>query len=100
VTALLAVVFLAVKGVEYASKLDAGLYPATSTFMAVYYLLTSVHALHVAGGLGVIGYFGAAGTRSTRGSLPRFANRLASLTLYWHFVDLVWICLFVTLYLL
>jgi heme/copper-type cytochrome/quinol oxidase subunit 3 len=100
VTAVLAAGFLAVKGIEYAAKLEAGLYPATSTFMAVYYLLTSVHGLHVLGGLLVIAYFATAGTWSTGGSLPRFANRLASLTLYWHFVDVVWICLFVMLYLL
>jgi heme/copper-type cytochrome/quinol oxidase subunit 3 len=99
-TALLALVFLGVKSFEYAAKIELGLYPSASTYLAVYYLLTSVHAVHVFGGLAVIGYFAAAGTWSTGGSLPRFVNRLSSLALYWHFVDIVWICLFVMLYLL
>jgi cytochrome c oxidase subunit III len=99
-TGVLAAVFLSIKGFEYSAKVALGLYPATSTYLAVYYLLTGVHAVHVLGGLLVIGYFAAVGTWSTRGSMPAFANRLGSVTLYWHFVDVVWVCLFVMLYLL
>lgn len=99
VTAFLALAFLGMKGTEYAAKLGHGIYPATSTFFAVYYLLTFVHALHVGGGLVANSYLAAAGARSTGGDSLRFANRIGAAALYWHFVDLVWVCIFVTLYL-
>ena len=46
-TAAIGVVFLGIKGFRYWTKFEHGLYPSTSTFLAVYFLLTSVHALHV-----------------------------------------------------
>jgi heme/copper-type cytochrome/quinol oxidase subunit 3 len=100
VIAATGVVFLGIKGFEYWTKLEHGLYPSTSTFLAVYFLLTSVHALHVLGGVMAVAHFALSGTCATAGSLPRFANRVGAAALYWYFVDIVWIGIFILLYVL
>jgi heme/copper-type cytochrome/quinol oxidase subunit 3 len=94
------VVFLAFKTVEYREELLRGFTARTSTFAALYYLLTAVHALHVLGGVAALGWHAAAGTRSTGADRPRFANRIRTIGLYWYFVDAVWLVIFTLLYLL
>ncbi len=62
-TLLLGVVFLVIKGGEYAHHLRAGLEPGGAgapghggtAFTALYYLMTGTHALHVVAGLALIG---------------------------------------------
>ena len=95
----LALVFLGIKGIEYSAEISHGVYPATSTFAAVYYLLTSIHGLHILGGAITCFYLAAAGVRSTGGDAPQFVNRLNACALYWYFVDIVWLCIFGALYL-
>ena len=97
--AALGLIFLGVKSVEYSNKLAHGYYASSSTFFALYYLLTAVHALHIAGGLVVNAYLAAAGLQSTSGDAAMYANRIRAVALYWYFVDLVWLCIFILLYL-
>lgn len=99
-TILLALVFLTVKSFEYGMKFSHHMYPQTSTFLAIYFALTGVHILHVLGGIVVNVYFWGPGSRMGKTQPRRFANRIETAGLYWNFVDLVWILLFVTLYLL
>lgn len=99
-TVLLGVVFLIIKYVEYSHKLDHHLYPATNTFLAIYFTLTGLHALHVAGGMAVNGYFWLTAGRYWRDDPALLTNRVENTGLFWHFVDLVWIFLFPVLYLL
>jgi len=99
-TIALAVVFLVIKGFEYAAKFEHGLYPSGSTFMAIYFTLTGLHALHIVGGIIVNSYLLGPGSRMWRTQPSRFTNRVEVAGLYWHFVDLVWIFLFPVLYLL
>ena len=66
--------------------------PAHSTFFAVYYTLTGLHALHVFGGILVMIYHLMPISRRIYESDPdRFTNRIEITGLFWHFVDLVWI---------
>ena len=74
--------------------------PWRSTFFAIYFVLTGLHALHVIGGILVLGYFWGPGSRMWHDEPERFTNRIEIGGLYWHFVELVWIFLFPTLYLL
>ncbi|HEX9670499.1 MAG TPA: cytochrome c oxidase subunit 3 [Thermoanaerobaculia bacterium] len=92
--------FMVVKGFEYGAKFEHHLYPSTNTFLAIYFTLTGLHGLHVLGGMIVNGYFWGPGSKLWRRDPERFANRIEVAGLYWHFVDLVWIFLFPTLYLL
>jgi heme/copper-type cytochrome/quinol oxidase subunit 3 len=98
-SALLGLVFLAVKTYEWSTHIAAGEIPSTDTFMAIYYTLTGVHAVHVLGGIAVLAYLSATALRAER-ALARFAGRVRLAGLYWLFVEVVWLILFVTVYLL
>jgi heme/copper-type cytochrome/quinol oxidase subunit 3 len=99
-TIALSFVFLIIKYFEYTSKFEHGLFPSTSTFLAVYFTLTGLHGLHVIGGIVVNSYLLGPGSKLFATKPEMFANRVEAAGLYWHFVDLVWIFLFPTLYLL
>lgn len=101
VTILFAILFILVKlFFEYIPKFEHHLYPKENTFLAIYFALTGLHALHVLGGVLVNSYFWGPGARMWHHEPERFTNRVEIAGLYWHFVDLVWIFLFPVLYLL
>jgi heme/copper-type cytochrome/quinol oxidase subunit 3 len=99
-TVLLGVAFMLVKSYEYAGKIHHGHLPSTHTFYAIYFTMTGVHALHLIGGILVNAYHWGPGAAMWKTDPERFTNRIEVAGLYWHFVDLVWIFLFPTLYLL
>ncbi|HUI65884.1 MAG TPA: cytochrome c oxidase subunit 3, partial [Bacteroidota bacterium] len=99
-TILLAFGFLVVKGFEYGHKFELGHFPSTSNFFAIYFTLTGLHGLHVIGGIVVNSYLLGPGSKMWATQPGRFTNRVEIAGLYWHFVDLVWIFLFPSLYLL
>jgi len=74
--------------------------PWHNTYLAIYFTLTGLHALHILGGSVVIGYLWGPGRKMWYTDRERFTNRIEVSGLFWHFVDLVWIFLFPTLYLL
>ena len=74
--------------------------PAHSSYFAIYFTLTALHALHVLGGAIVIGYLWGPGAKLWNSEPEQFTNRIEVSGLFWHFVDLVWIFLFPVLYLL
>jgi len=74
--------------------------PAHSTFFAIYFTLTFLHALHVVGGAIVIAWIWGPGAALWKTDPERYTNRVEVSGLFWHFVDLVWIFLFPILYLL
>lgn len=93
-------VFLVIKYIEYSAKFEHHLLPSTSTFLAIYFTLTGLHALHVIGGMAVNAYFLFPGAKMWKTAPEQFTNRVETAGLFWHFVDLVWIFLFPVLYLL
>jgi cytochrome c oxidase subunit III len=74
--------------------------PQQSTYFAIYFTMTGLHALHVIGGALVIAYLWLPGAAMWKTEPERFTNRVETTGLFWHFVDLVWIFLFPVLYLL
>ncbi len=99
-TFALAGVFLVNKYFEYSEHLHKGEGPWHSTFLAIYFTLTGLHMLHVFGGMCVNAYFWGPGAKLWEKNPVWFTNRVEHSGLFWHFVDLVWIFLFPTLYLL
>ena len=92
---MLGIVFLIGQGYDYAT-LGFGL--SDGVFGTTFYTLTGFHGAHVFGGvimLSVILYRGLAGQFSSR-----HHDAVEGTSLYWHFVDVVWIALFSTLYIL
>ena len=100
ITLLCSVVFLVIKYFEYSAKFDAGHYPSTHNFYAVYFTMTGLHGIHIIGGIIVNAYLWMPGTKMWNTDPERFTNRVEVAGLYWHFVDLVWIFLFPSIYLL
>jgi cytochrome c oxidase subunit 3 len=95
VTMTLGIVFLIGQLYDYAT-LGFGI--SDGTFGTTFYTLTGFHGAHVFGGvimLSVVLYRGIAGQFSSR-----HHDAVEAASLYWHFVDVVWIALFSTLYLL
>ncbi len=74
--------------------------PKHSNFLGMYWTMTGLHMLHVIGGIIVIGYLLGPGATQWKTAKEHYTNRIECTGLYWHFVDLVWIFLFPTLYLL
>jgi cytochrome c oxidase subunit III len=74
--------------------------PWHNTYMAIYFTLTGLHALHVVGGALVIAFILWPGRKMWQSDPERYTNRIEVSGLFWHFVDLVWIFLFPVLYLL
>jgi cytochrome c oxidase subunit III len=99
-TILLGVVFLVVKYFEYSEHIHIGELPSHSNFLAIYFTLTGLHMLHVFGGMMVNAYLWGPGAKLWKSNPVWFTNRVENSGLFWHFVDLVWIFLFPTLYLL
>lgn len=108
VTAALGAGFLVLKGFEYDHEIHEGLLPGKNfrftgppraeMFFYLYWLMTGVHAVHVAIGVGLITLFAARAW-----FYDAFRHRdtpVELLGLYWHFVDIVWVFLFPLLYLI
>ena len=100
ITILCSIIFLVIKYFEYSAKFDSGHYPSTHNFYAVYFTMTGLHGLHIIGGIIVNAYLWIPGTKMWKTEPERFTNRIEVAGLYWHFVDLVWIFLFPSIYLL
>jgi len=95
VTLVLGIVFLIGQAYDY-SQLGFGV--SDTPFGTTFYTLTGFHGAHVFGGavmLSVVLYRGLAGQFSSR-----HHDAVEAVSLYWHFVDVVWIALFSTLYIL
>ena len=92
--------FLVIKYIEYSAKLNHGIFPSTNNFYGIYFVLTGLHGLHVVGGIFLNAYLMFPGSKLWRQNRDMFMNRVECAGLYWHFVDIVWIFLFPSLYLL
>lgn len=94
-TALLGAVFLGNQAWEY---IEAPFRISSHAYGSVFYLLTGFHGLHVLGGLAFMA--AVAGMVSGRGSRAPLAPTIEVCAYYWHFVDVVWVAMFATIYLL
>ncbi|NIZ60095.1 copper oxidase [Sedimentitalea sp. CY04] len=88
--ALLGVLFLWIKGVEYAHKAAQGITFETHPFFMFYYGLTGFHAAHVV--VGVVLLLLVAWRDDP--------DNIEAAAAFWHMVDLVWVLLFPIVYLL
>ncbi len=88
--ALLGVVFLGIKFIEYADKFAVGISTDTSSFFMLYFLATGFHALHVVFGIIILFIVG----------WKNSVENVVTGTAFWHMVDLIWVILFPVVYLL
>ncbi len=89
-TILLAAVFLGITIYEWT---HASFRPWSHAYGSIFYTMTGFHAFHVFGGILVLSSML---VRNLRGVLSTGALEVGSL--YWHFVDFIWIIVFTTLF--
>ena len=97
-TFVLGIIFLLLQAYDYSLLFGEGMTMASGPFGTTYFTLTGFHGAHVFSGvlmLGVVLYRGMAGQFSSR-----HHDMVEAASIYWHFVDVVWIVLFSVLYLL
>jgi cytochrome c oxidase subunit III len=93
-TLALGLVFLGGQMVAWRQLEAMGLYLSTSPHSSFFYVLTGVHAFHLAGGLISLAYVPLVAADVPR----RRARWLDATALYWHFMDALWIYLLVLLF--
>jgi cytochrome c oxidase subunit III len=94
-TVALGLVFLAIQAIEYRNHLQH-LQPTTDAYGSIFYAITSFHAAHLVLGLAMLAYVLMLPEIGPSHKPPHHALHNASL--YWHFVDLVWLFIVVLLY--
>lgn len=98
VTIICGLIFGVNKYFEYGAKFSHHIYPSTSIFFALYFLMTGLHMLHVFIGLVILAVLA---VLAHKGVFTKEYNTPIEVGgLYWHLVDLIWIYLFPLLYLI
>ncbi|GAB4062111.1 cytochrome o ubiquinol oxidase subunit III [Uliginosibacterium sediminicola] len=97
VTFLFGAAFIVMEVNEFHHLIEEGYGPQTSAFLSAFFGLVGLHGLHVTAGLVWMAIMMLEVFRSGLGS--RTMVRLNCLSLFWHFLDIVWICVFTVVYL-
>ena len=98
-TYIMGAIFIAGQATEYVSLIEERVTIPSSAYGSMFYLTTGFHGLHVTGGL--IAFLLVIGrTFMARRFTHEQAVSAIVVSYYWHFVDVVWIGLFATIYLI
>ncbi|MEV7011089.1 heme-copper oxidase subunit III [Streptosporangium sp. NPDC051022] len=97
VSFLMGAVFVGGQLYEYSQLAHEGHTLSHSAYDSVFYLTTGFHGLHVTGGL-IAFLFMLGRTYAAKRFTREQATSAIVVSYYWHFVDVVWIGLFVTIY--
>jgi cytochrome c oxidase subunit III len=98
-TYLMGAFFIGGQVLEYSELIAEGVTLSSSPYGSVFYLTTGFHGLHVTGGL-IAFLFVLGRTFMARRFTHEQAITAIVVSYYWHFVDVVWIALFATIYLI
>lgn len=98
VTFLFGLGFVVMEVYEFHELIAEGYGPDRSAFLSAFFALVSTHGLHVTAGLIWIVIMMIQVSR--RGLTEVNRTRLSCLSLFWHFLDVVWICVFTVVYLM
>jgi len=101
ITVALGLAFLASQILAWRQLVRQGVYLASNPHSSFFYLFTAAHGLHLLGGILALGYLLLRTTRkrsTIEGELQR-AGAAGAATIYWHFMDGLWVALFSLLFL-
>ncbi len=98
VTWFLGATFIGMEVYEFHHLIVHGNGPQQSAFLTAFFSLVGLHGLHVTAGLIWMTVMIMEVTR--RGLPEQTVTRLSCLSLFWHFLDIVWICVFTVVYLM
>ena len=109
ITAVLGLAFLGIKGTEYVLEWKDGLVPrlnflyagphprTVAEFFFLYFVMTGVHAVHLTIGIVAVAWNAVRARRDVH--VAHREDAVEAVSLYWHFVDVVWVFLYPLFYL-
>jgi cytochrome o ubiquinol oxidase subunit 3 len=98
ITGLLGAGFIGIELHEFAHLIHEGAGPQRSAFLSSFFTLVATHGLHVT--FGLIWLVTLLVQLGRHGLIPENRRRLMCLSMFWHFLDVVWIGVFTFVYLM
>lgn len=101
ITVVLGLAFLATQLFAWRQLVRQGVYMAANPYNSFFYLFTAAHGLHLLGGIMALGYL-LLRTRKKRSTVEGELRRVGAAgaaSVYWHFMDGLWVALFMLLFL-
>ena len=98
VTFALGAVFIGMEVNEFHHLIEEGFGPQRSAFLSGFFTLVGMHGMHVTAGLIWMAVLMLEVLK--KGLSQRTVTRIGCLSLFWHFLDVVWICVFTVVYLM
>jgi cytochrome o ubiquinol oxidase subunit 3 len=98
VTALFGAAFLAIELYEFQHLIHIGATPQRSAFLSAFFTLVGTHGLHVT--FGIVWLLTLMVQLGKHGLIPANKRRVMCLSMFWHFLDVVWIGVFTIVYLM
>ena len=98
VTGLFGLAFLGIELYEFSHLIHEGATPQTSAFLSSFFVLVGTHGLHVT--FGIVWLVVLMAQVQAKGLIPANQRRLMCLSLFWHFLDVIWIGVFTFVYLM
>ncbi|KRA97656.1 cytochrome o ubiquinol oxidase subunit III [Devosia sp. Root685] len=98
ITGLLGAVFLGLTLYEFYHMIHEGAVPQRSAFLSAFFVLVGTHALHVT--FGILWLVTLLVQIGAKGLIPANKIRVQCLSMFWHFLDVIWIGVFTVVYLM
>jgi cytochrome o ubiquinol oxidase subunit 3 len=98
VTGLFGLAFLSIELYEFHHFIEIGATPQRSAFLSAFFTLVGTHGLHVT--FGTIWLVTLMTQVARHGLIPANRRRLMCLSMFWHFLDVIWIGVFTFVYLM
>jgi cytochrome o ubiquinol oxidase subunit 3 len=98
VTAMFGLAFLSIELYEFHHLISIGATPQRSAFLSSFFVLVGTHGLHVT--FGTIWLFTLMVQVAKHGLITANRRRLMCLSMFWHFLDVIWIGVFTFVYLM
>jgi cytochrome o ubiquinol oxidase subunit 3 len=98
VTALLGAIFIGLEASEFVHFVHEGATIGTSAFLSAFYTLVGTHGLHVL--IGLVWIVALMIQLAKQGITPVTRRKVNVISLFWHFLDVVWIFVFTVVYLM
>ena len=98
ITALFGLAFIGIELSEFAHMIHEGATPQRSAFLSSFFTLVGTHGLHVT--FGIVWLVTMMIQVQMHGLIPENRRRLMCLSMFWHFLDLIWVGVFTFVYLM
>jgi cytochrome o ubiquinol oxidase subunit 3 len=98
ITGLFGIAFVGLELSEFAHLIHEGATPQRSAFLSAFFTLVGTHGLHVS--LGIVWLVTLMVQVGRHGLIVENKRRLQCLSLFWHFLDVIWIGVFTFVYLM